>query len=220
MATHHGGSLIHIAIAEDQAMFLQTVSKIINEWDDCKVILQARNGKELLEKINPKNLLPDIVITDLRMPEMDGYATTRELKRQFPELKIIVLSMYEDKECMLLLLKAGANGFINKKAEVPELRKAIHDVMNKGYYFADHSIARIFKQIMDTEDISGIETLNDRELNYLKFLCMGKQDKEIANSIGITERKAEEIRYNLFERFAVQNRTELAIQSIERGIIV
>ena len=151
---------------------------------------------------------------------MNGYETIRELKQQFPEIRILVLSMFEDKECLLLLLKDGAHGFINKHADLSELKKAIHEVLNKGYYFADHSIARIFKQMMDTGNGSNIKGLSEKELNYLKFLCTGKTDKEIAGGLGITNRKVEQIRYGLFERFTVQSRTELAIQSIRRGVIV
>lgn len=219
MTHNHGGSLIHIAIADDHATYLQAISKFINEWDDCKVILQAQHGKELLDKLNPKNL-PDIVITDLRMPQMNGYETIRQLKNKYPETKIIVLSMYEGKETMLLLLKAGAHGFINKEAEISEIKKAIHEVLYKGYYFADQSIARMFKQIMDTGNISGIKALNESELSYLKFLCMGKPDKEIAGDMSIPERKAEQLRCSMFDRFSVQSRTALAIHCIEKGVII
>lgn len=219
MNYHHRDPLIHIAIAEDQVPYLQAISKTINEWDDCKVILQAGNGKELIEKMNPKNL-PDLVITDLRMPEMNGYETIRKLKQKFPGIRIMVLSMYDDRESMLLLLKTGAHGFISKNADVSEIRKAIHAVQHKGYYFTDQFVLRIFKQITETGNIPGTKGLNEAELSYLKLLCTGKTDKEISSAMDITERRAEQIRYGLFERFAVQSRTALAIQSKERGIIL
>lgn len=218
MPFYQGDPLIHIAIADDHTTYLQAISKFINEWEECRVILQAGNGKELMERLHPGNL-PDLVITDLNMPQMNGYEIIRELKKKYPDIKFLVLSMFQDKESMLLLLKAGAQGYACKNDDLAEIRKAILRVMNKGYYFADKAMARLCRQIMETGNMSGIDALSDEEISYLKYICTGKTYKEIASAMGITLRQCEYFRTRLFTRFISCSRTDLAIQSLKKGVI-
>src|SRR5258705_8265805 len=133
MVHAQNNSIIKLAIADDHVLFREALCKTINEWENCKVILQASSGKQLIEQINDGSL-PDIVLTDLRMPELNGYDTIKMVKKKYPQIKFMVISMYESKEAIMLLLKAGAQGFIHKTAEPIQLKKAIYEIMRNGYY--------------------------------------------------------------------------------------
>ena len=213
------GAIIRIALVDDHNLFRECLSKIINEWDNCKVILQAQSGRQLIEKID-RNNIPDIVLTDLRMPGMNGYEVIWKLKNEYPEIKIMVISMYESRDAIMLLLKSGVQGFINKTAEPLQLRKAIYQIMANGYYFSDQTVARIFKQALDKGNMDMVNYLNEEEILFLKFVCTEKTYKEIASDMKISERHTEYLRNSLFARFGLQSRTGLALHSIENGLTV
>lgn len=206
-------------MADDHALFREALCKMINEWENCKVILQASSGKQLIEHTGLNNL-PDLILTDLRMPDMNGYETIQALKKKYPEIKLMAISMYESKEAIMMLLKSGAQGFINKTAEPKQLKKAIYEIMRTGYYFSDHAVARIFKHALDTGNMSLVNELNDEEIIFLKLICTEKTYKEIASEMIITERRVEYLRNSLFAQFGFQSRTVLAVQCTEKGLTV
>ena len=217
MVHAQNNSIIKLAIADDHVLFREALCKTINEWENCKVILQASSGKQLIEQINDGSL-PDIVLTDLRMPELNGYDTIKMVKKKYPQIKFMVISMYESKEAIMLLLKAGAQGFIHKTAEPIQLKKAIYEIMRNGYYFSDHTVARIFKQALDTGNMTMVNCLTQEELIFLKLICTEKTYKEISVEMSISERHVEYLRNSFFERFRLQSRTGLAMQSVEKGL--
>ncbi|MCX8020271.1 MAG: response regulator transcription factor [Chitinophagaceae bacterium] len=115
--------IIKIAIAEDHTLFRQAISIQINTWDSYKVILEAANGRELLDNIRPRRQ-PDIVLLDLNMPVMDGYETLKALKNDFPDIKVIVLTGYHSEELILQIIRLGARGYLNKNEETPSIKKS------------------------------------------------------------------------------------------------
>ena len=217
MSYTHGKSLIEIAVADDHAMLREALCTLINDWENCKVILQAGNGKQLIEQIDPKNL-PDLVLIDLCMPEMNVYETIKKLKTSFPQIKFLVISIYNNEETIMLILKSGAQGFIHKAAETRQLKKAIFEMMRSGYYFTDHAASRLVKQAMENEDYKLRNDLCDKELAFLKHIVTEMTYKQIADDMGIPLRQVEYLRNIMFERFGVQSRTGLAVQSIEKGL--
>ena len=215
----HGKSLIKIALADDHTLFRESLCSLINDWENCKVILQAVNGKQLIEQINPKNL-PDLVLTDLCMPEMNGYETIKAIKQSYPEIKFLIISMYDCEETIMRTLKSGAQGFISKTAETKQLKKAIFEMMRSGYYFTNHAAARLVKQAMQNEDYKLRNDLCDKELAFLKHIITEMTYSQIADDMAIPPRQVEYLRKLMFERFDVQSRTGLAIQSIEKGLTI
>jgi DNA-binding NarL/FixJ family response regulator len=219
MSSFHTHKLIRIAIADDHKSFLAGLCRIINEWDDCKVIFTATSGEQFIAQIDPHNP-PDLALIDIRMNGINGYDITRILKRKFPEIKIIVISMYESRECLMELLKVGADGFISKTADEWEIKKAVHEMMRIGYFFADQSIARIFRQVVETGNYSLIKGLTKEEATFLKFNYTEKTIKKIALKMKKTERHIEYIRDKLFEKFGVESRMALALFALECGLTV
>ena len=217
MEYFHGKSLIKIALADDHTLFRESLCSLINNWENCKVILQAANGKLLIEQIDPNNL-PDLVLTDLCMPELNGYETIKAIKLTYPEMKFLVLSKYECEETIMRILKSGAQGFINKKAESKQLKKAIFEMMLTGFSFANQAAARLVKQIMQHKDLQLRNDLSDKELAFLKHIATEMTYNQIAQDMAIPVRQVEYLRKTMFDRFEVQSRTSLAVQSLEKGL--
>ena len=213
-------SLIKIAIAEDHAMFREALCWKINEWENCKVMLEADSGNQLLNKLNPKNL-PDIILIDLRMPGLNGYETMEILHKNYPQVKCIVLSVIEEnEEAMMLIIKAGGKGFISKNADTSQIKTAIHELMRNGYYFPNKAAAGFAKQTLENRKTALRNVLNEKELAFLKYIITEKTYKEIAVHMGISEREVEYLRDRMFERFGMKNRTVLAIQCMEKGLVL
>jgi len=206
-------------VAEDHTMLREGLCTIINDWENCKVILQAGNGKELIEQIDPKNL-PDLILTDLCMPEMNGYETILTLKKIYPEIKFLVISIYQSEEAIIMMIKSGAQGFIHKTADSKQLKKAVFEMMRSGYYFPNQTAARLVRQALQNGDYKLKNNLSDKELAFLKHITTEKTYKQIAHDMCIPIRQVEYIRNLLFERFEAQSRIGLAIQSIEKGLIL
>jgi two-component system invasion response regulator UvrY len=182
------------------------------------VVLKAYSGDELLEKIN--SLLPDIVLTDLKMPGMNGYQVIHALKKKYPEVKTMAVSMFDNKDCLIELMKAGAEGFISKTCEEPELKTALSKLIRQGYYFADNSMARTFNKVAQTGNTKLIEGLSDEEIRFLKLICTDKSYKEIASTLNTSERHVEYMRDRLSEKFGIEGRTRLALYAVENGLIL
>ncbi len=219
MSFHHHDILIKIAVADDHILFRETLCKTINDWEDCKVIVKAETGQQLIDYISAENL-PSIVLTDLKMPELNGYEVIRILKKKFPGLKIMVISMFESEETMLLILKAGAEGFIPKTVDPEHLRKAIHDVLHVGYYFPDQSVARIFKQTAGSKKSITALGLTDEELVFIRYLCSEKTYKEIAMEMCTTDRHIEYLRKKVFEHLGLQSRAGLVLYATKTGLFI
>lgn len=219
MSYIHGKSLVKIAIADDHTLLRQSLSSIINSFENCKVILETASGAELIERIVPDNL-PDLILIDLAMPDKNGFETIKILAPRYPELKFIVISIYQGEEMIVRLLKSGAQGFIHKSEDAIILKHAIYEIMRKGYYFTDKTALKIVHHLLEGKSITAYDTLSDEEISFLKLITTEKPYKEIAQMMNITLRHAEYIRNTLFHRFNVQNRTGLAVKAIDKGLAI
>lgn len=207
----NGSNAIKIAVTDDHVMFREALCQQLNTWENCRVVLQAGNGKELINALSEREL-PDLAFVDLCMPVMNGYETIRELRKHFPSIRILVISMYGSEEAICRVRKEGANGFINKVDEMGKIRKAVEAVMKDEYFFSE----RVPRSLRKKEEID----LTEEELSFLRFICTEKTYKAIAAEMGISGRHAEYLRYNLFERFDVVSRTGLAMRVVEKGLVI
>lgn len=215
----HGKTLIKIAVADDHIMLRETLCKSIDTWENCKVIMQADNGKHFIAKLDSKNL-PDLALIDLEMPEMNGYETIKTVKKIYPDIKFMVLSMYQSEEAIIHLIHVGAQGFFNKGDLTVHFKNSVYEMMRTGYYFADHAAARLMKQAMETGKLTLKNDLSDEELTFLKNIITEKTYQEIADIMGIPLRHAEYLRNKMFEQFDVQNRVGLSTRVMKKGLVV
>jgi DNA-binding NarL/FixJ family response regulator len=193
----------------------------LRAFTNIKFVLEAEHGDELLNGIAEAE--PDVVLMDLRMPGKDGMETTKLLTKQYPHIHIIVLSMYEDERFVSHMMENGANGYLLKNAEPQEIRRAIMDVHEKGYYL-NNFVNRILlkkshsKQKM-VPSLTNEITLSDKERDVLKFICMEFTAQEIAQKMEISPRTVEAIKDRLMERFGSKNTAGLVFFAVKNNLV-
>ena len=213
--------VIKVAIADDHKIFRKGVVLSLRPFTNLKFVQEAENGQELLEGIALSE--PDVVLMDLRMPVKDGIETTRQLSKEKPHIKIVVLSMYEDERFVSHLMENGAQGYLLKNAEPTEIRKAIMDVYEKGFYL-NNFVNRILlkKSHAKQKPIPNLNseiTLNDRERDVLKYICMEYTATEIAERMDMSNRTVEAIKNRLMERFGSKNTAGLVFFAVKNNLV-
>ena len=213
--------VIKVAIADDHKIFRKGVILSLRPFTNIKFVLEAENGEQLLEGIAASE--PDVVLMDLRMPGKDGIETTRILSKQHPHIHVIVLSMYEDDRFVSHMMENGASGYLLKNAEPQEIRRAVMDVHEKGYYL-NNFVNRILlkKSHAKQKTIPSLNneiTLTDRERDVLKFICMEFTAQEIAQKMDISPRTVEAIKDRLMERFGSKNTAGLVFFAVKNNLV-
>jgi DNA-binding NarL/FixJ family response regulator len=214
-------SVINLAIADDHKIFREGLKATLEDCADLNLIFEAGNGIELVKQLAVKS--PDVVLMDIKMPEMDGMQATAYIHENFSHVKVLALSMYNEDKYILNMMKAGASGYLLKNAEPQEIVDAIFTVYKKGFYFNEHLSITLIKQLMEksTHNSRGKEEteLNEREIEVLKLICQEKQNTEIADKLFLSVRTVEGYRTKLFEKTGSKNIVGLVIYAIKKGII-
>jgi len=210
-----------IALADDHVLLRKGLASLVSELG-YTVLFQADNGEEFIEKLKT-NSDPDVVLLDINMPKKDGYDTALWLKRNKPDIKILALSMYDDENAIIRMLKNGARGYILKDAEPAELKAAIESVLYKGFYYSEMVTGKLIHTInaMDEEDGSTKNAfgLNDRELMFMKLIATELTYKEIAEQMNLSPRTIDGYRDALFDKLNIKSRVGLVLFSIKNGIV-
>jgi two-component system invasion response regulator UvrY len=186
------------------------------------VLFEADNGRDFIEKLKPQ-YLPDVILLDINMPEMDGYETAKWVKLKYPPIKILALSMYDDENSIIRMLRCGARGYILKDSEPAELKEAIESLIHKGYYHSELVSGKLIQAIngIDEEEtgLKKLVALNEREIDFLKYTCTELTYKEIADKMFVSPRTIDGYRDALFEKLKVKTRVGLAIYAIKNGVV-
>ena len=166
-----------------------------------EVLFEASNGKELIEKLTPDSL-PQIVLMDINMPEMDGYESSYWLKANYPKIKVLALSMYDNENAIIRMLKNGTKGYILKDSDPAELQEALEALMNKGFYYSELVSGKLVNAInsMNTDGAINVVKLNEREISFLKWTCTELNYKDIAEKMFISPRTVDGYRDSLFDK--------------------
>src|SRR6202012_3267022 len=213
---------IKLAIADDHKIFRNGLKATLEDCEDFDLVLEASNGRQLTAMLNDIN--PDVILMDIKMPEMDGIQTTAYVKQRYSHVKVLALSMFNEDKYIVDMMKAGASGYLLKNAEPEEIIEAILTVYNKGFYFNEHLSVTLIKQLVGPSshnDNFGQQTvdLNDREIEVLKLVCQEHSNQEIADKIFLSVRTVEGYRARLFEKTGSKNLVGLVIFAIKKGII-
>lgn len=213
--------IIKVAIADDHKIFRKGVVLSLRPYTNIKFVLEADNGEELLAGI--PDALPDVILMDLRMPGKDGIETTKAVSKLYPNIYVVVLSMYEDERFVYHLMENGANGYLLKNAEPIEIRRAIMEVHEKGYYLNNFVNRILLKRSHARQKVvpslNNEITLSDKEKDVLRYICMEFTAQEIAQKMEISPRTVEAIKDRLMERFGSKNTAGLVFFAVKNNLI-
>lgn len=212
---------IKVALADDHVLLRNALAQLINDFEGCKVVHEANNGKELIEQLQRGNL-PDVVLLDLNMPEMDGFATTAWLQQYQPSVHILMLTMYDSDLTMIRLLKNGVKGFLKKDIHPSELKFALQSVVQSGYYYSNNATGKLFNLFRkNNEGGTGLDKalLTEQELDFLRLACSDLTYKEIALQMKLNPRSVDTLRDQLFTKLDVKSRVGLAMVALRNGVV-
>lgn len=214
-------NIIKVAIADDHKIFRKGVILSLRLYSNIKFVLEANDGNELLENIAEAS--PDVVLMDLRMPGKDGIEATKIISKQYPHIKVLVLTMYEDERFVYHMMENGANGYLLKNSEPSEIRRAIMEVQEKGYYLNNFVNRILLKKSHARQKVvpslNSEITLSDKEKDVLRFICMEFTAAEIAKKMEISPRTVEAIKDRLMERFGSKNTAGLVFFAVKNNLI-
>lgn len=212
----------YVAIVDDHTMFRRGLAMLINQLVDYKILFDAKDGKDFIAQLKPQHL-PDLVLLDIMMPGMDGYATAQWIHVNYPEVKILVLSTMDSDAAIIRMIRSGAKGYILKDSEPHELRRAFDSVLNLGYYYNDKISQKIIRSVsalvVENNPVDAFARLTEREITFLKLACSEKTYAEIAKEMFVSERTIDGYRETLFKKLEVHTRVGLALYAIRNGIV-
>jgi two-component system, NarL family, response regulator NreC len=211
--------MIKVLISDDHAIVRTGLRALINSEPSMELAGEATGGYETIELVEKTQ--PDVLVLDLSMPDLDGIAVTRKIKPQYPDLHILILTLHEDEALLKAALKAGASGYILKRAAEAELISAIHTIL-RGDLYVDPSMVRrllIEEAPPSAQMTQSTETLTPREIDVLKLIVQGYTNRQIGEELSISVRTAESHRANLSEKLGLHSRVELVRYAREHGLI-
>lgn len=215
--------VINIAVAEDQVLFRECFVANIQKFEHINVIAEAGNGKELIAQLTKMKELPDMVLLDLSMPEMNGLETTKYLKEHMPDLRIIVLSVHGDEKYVVSMVQHGVNGYLAKDAELDTVVKAIDSVYEKGFFFNDTMLRGLqsggLQKKYKISRFNVLDSITRREREVLELICKEFTTQEIAEKLFLSVRTVDGHRNNLLEKTGARNTAGLVIFALKNDLV-
>jgi len=213
--------MANIVLVDDHVLLRNGLASLVKNLGH-EVLFEADNGKDFTDKLKSK-ALPDVVLLDINMPEMDGFETAHWLKQNHPDIRVLALSMYDNENSIIRMLKCGAKGYILKDSEPAELRAAIDALMSKGFYYSDLVSGKLIHAINKIDDegseLKNLIQLNERETDFLKYACTEMTYKEIADKMFVSPRTIDGYRDGLFEKLHIKTRVGLVMYAIKNGLV-
>ena len=210
---------IQVAIADDHTLLRKALAKLVASFDEYAVLFEADNGKEIKKKIN-EHLVPDLILLDVNMPEMDGFETAAWLNKNYPKIKVLALSMFSDERTIIRMLRQGARGYVMKNIDPEELKKALDSVMKKNFYLSEEISGKIISGLhKDADRLEDPPSLTQREKDFLRLICSEITYKDIAAKMFVSPRTVDEYRNSLFEKLKVKSRVGLVMYAMRNGLV-
>jgi len=212
---------IKIIVAEDQGLIRHALSSLLKRVDGFEVVGLAANGTEVLKLL--ETLRPDIILMDIKMPQMNGIETTRKINEKMPWIKIIGLSMYDHPTFIKEMLRSGAKGFLSKDCAFEELREAIQIVFAGETYLCKNASKVVideFSKNSASPETGGVQSLTTREIEVIQLLAEGNITKEIAGKLFISEKTVDRHKTNILKKLNLKNTAQLVKIAVDQGIIL
>lgn len=206
---------IRVLVVDDHTLFRRGVSTLLSGRDDMEVVGEASNGQEAVERA--RELMPDVILMDIKMPEMDGLAATKHIKAEMPYVRIMILTVSETDEDLFEAVKAGAQGYLLKNVDPDYLVACVQQVQRGEVPIAPTMAAKILRELTAPAEVAPPE-LTGRERQVLELLAAGKANKEIAFSLKISENTVKNHLRNILEKLHLQNRVQAALYAVRMGL--
>lgn len=213
--------IIKVAITDDHVLYRAGVRTALSMKKDINVIFEADNGMHLLNML--KTLQPDVILLDVQMPIMDGIATLPEVKKLYPDIKIIMLTMHDEHTMITRLMELGANSYLTKNSDSEVIYEAIRTCHEQEYFFnalTNKALIDGLKMKRQSDSMMGHDVkLNDKEITILRLMCEEKSTKEIADIVDLSPRTVEAIRDKLKSKIGARSTAGLILYAVKNNII-
>ena len=216
---------VKLAIVDDHKLFRDGLAELIKDFSNYEVIIEADNGEDFIRQLNPQSL-PDIVLLDINMKVMDGFETAAWLRERHPRIIILALSMYENENTIIRMLRAGARGYVLKDIRKQELEQALASLVSKGYYYTEIITGKLIHAINNFDEpgsgsvLKDLTSLNQREIEFLKLACTELTYKDIADKMCLSIHTIDGYRDALFEKLKTRSRVGLVLYAIRNKIVL
>ncbi|RLJ23049.1 LuxR family two component transcriptional regulator [Chryseobacterium sp. 7] len=206
-----------IVIVDDHILIAKALEGIIGNFNEFEVIYVCENGKDLIQKLEEGNTVPDIILLDISMPIMDGFETAAWLSKNHPDIKIMALSMQGDDNSVIKMIKSGAKGYLLKNTHPRDLETALTRLNSDGFFYPDWASKIIFSNLNKETESEIAVRISDREKEFLKYTVTELSYKEIADRMCCSPRTVESYRDQLCEKLDLKTRVGLAVFAIKNG---
>lgn len=203
-----------VVIVDDHTLLSQAISSLVNGFDQFETLYTCKNGQEFIDKCKNEAFIPDLVLMDVNMPILNGIETTKLLKKEFPQIKVLALSVEENEETILKMLRAGAVGYLLKDTRKDILNNALIEVLEKGFYHTN-AVSQLLIGSLHKEEQGAY--LKPREEEFLKLACSEMAYKEIAETMCLSPKTIEGYRDSIYEKLGIKNRIGLVLYAIKTG---
>jgi DNA-binding NarL/FixJ family response regulator len=205
-----------IGLVDDHQLFLKSLALLISQFGPYEIVIEALNGKDLVEKMKVKELIPDIMLIDVNMPQMNGVETVQWMQQHYPSCRLVALSMNDSDKSIISMIKAGCCAYLLKDTHPNELEKALNEIFEKGFYNADASNINYRRLLLAQNKM---DNLTEKEKKFLELACSELTYKEIAVKMNLTARTIDGYRETLFEKLNVQSRVGMCLEALRREIV-
>jgi len=208
-----------IVVVDDHTLIANALKGIINEFENFEVTYLCENGKQFYDEVQQRKR-PDIVLLDISMPVMDGFETAKWLKEEYPEILVMALSMQDDEQSLIKMIRNGAKGYMLKNIRPKELEQGLNRLVEKGHFFPDWAASRVFTSISEDRIHADLKSqLSEREIEFLRYTITEMTYKEIAEKMFCSPRTVENYRDSLCEKLDLKSRVGLAVYAMRNGYV-
>lgn len=212
-------NLRQVVIVDDHLLFASSLENLIQTFEGYNVLFKAGNGVELQTLLSQQALKPNVILLDVNMPVMNGLETIQWLKKNHPDYKVLVLSMEDDENQILKMIRAGAKGYLLKDIDPDDLKIALDQVIEKGFYYTE-KINEILMDVVHGKSLPKAEdNFKENEITFIKLACSEMTYKEIADQMNLSPKTIDGYRQELFSKLNIKNRVGLVMYAIKNNIV-
>lgn len=204
---------VEVVLADDHDLVRTGIKALLLGMPGVKVVGEARDGHELLALLTRQ--LPDVVITDISMPGLDGLSALAQIRTMYPDLRVLVLSMYETADFIKRAVASGANGYVLKGSSAHELEQALRSVMATGSYFS----GAMTRQLLEPAEPDAAQELTERQVEILTLMARGRSAKEIGFELGLSSKTVDAHRARIMERLGLNDVASLTLYAVRKGLV-